>query len=438
MSTKQLSRRAFLKLAAASGSGVALAGLGPLSSVASAQDMVELTFGRHWEAAFRPRQAEYDEGFMERHPEISINITYNTWGDHNNVVPAWAAAGTLPDIIYVHGSRVAPWAHEGIIIDIHDLVTPDEEFNVEGIWEEAAKLYRVAGRYHAIPYDHGPTILGYNKDMFDAAGMDYPTPEWTMDDLRAAANELSNPDEFQWGWSGELSLTSAGPEFFLGAWNAATINETETEMTLGTPEGHEALNFWYDMTHVDNVSPTAAESESFPNANPWLQGRCAMAVVPTWETPTLRAQASFEWDVAPTPMGADGTRKTGAFGSGYGITPTSAQPDVAWTYLREYLSLDGMIFMWSLSGRGSPARPEGLEVWESSDPAPPNAHYYREAMFDYAVTSRPYESLVANEVSDIMNTQTLLLRLGEISVEDAIAVIMEEAQASLDSVADDM
>ena len=43
-------------------------------------------------------------------------------------MPAWAAAGTLPDIIYVHGSRATPWAHEGIIIDIHDIVTADEEF----------------------------------------------------------------------------------------------------------------------------------------------------------------------------------------------------------------------------------------------------------------------------------------------------------------------
>ena len=70
MSTEKLSRRDFLKLTAATSTGAALAGLGPLSGIAAAQDQVELTFGRHWEAAFRPRQAEYDEGFMERHPDI--------------------------------------------------------------------------------------------------------------------------------------------------------------------------------------------------------------------------------------------------------------------------------------------------------------------------------------------------------------------------------
>ena len=152
----------------------------------------------------------------------------------------------------------------------------------------------------------------------------------------------------------------------------------------------------------------------------------------------MRAQANFEWDVAPTPMGADGSRYTGAFGSGYGITPTSDKPDVAWRYLREYLSLDGMIFMWSLSGRGSPARPEGLEVWLNSDPAPPSGHYFLEAMFDYAVTGPPFQSLAAAQVSNTLSTQAELLRLGETSVDEAIAAITEEGQAALDAVAEDM
>ena len=54
-------------------------------------------------------------------------------------------------------------------------MTADEEFNVDGMWEESVRLYRVDGRIHALPYDHGPIILGYNKDMFDAAGMDTRT-----------------------------------------------------------------------------------------------------------------------------------------------------------------------------------------------------------------------------------------------------------------------
>ena len=438
MSTKQLSRRAFLKLAAASSTGAVVGYLGPLSNIASAQDTVELTFGRHWEAAFRPRQAEYDEGFMERHPDIDINITYNTWADHITVVPAWAAAGTLPDIIYVHGSRATPWASEGIIIDIHDIVVNDEEFNVEGMWEESVRLYRINGRLHALPYDHGPVILGYNKDLFDAAGMDYPSEDWTMEDMAAAASELTDVDAGIWGWDGYLDLGNAGGGFFLGAWGGATMNEDESAMTVDTPEVREALNHWYNLTHEENAGASGTEIEAFPNSDPFRAGVAAMGHIATWSTPSMRALANFEWDVAPTPMGADGTRSTGAFGSGYGITPTSDKPDVAWRYLREYLSLEGMIFMWSLSGRGSPARPEGLEVWLNSDPAPPSGRYFLDAMADYAVTGPPFQSLAAAQVSNILDREADLLRLGETSVDDAIAAITKEGNAALDAVAEDM
>ncbi len=438
MSSKKLSRRNFLKLAAASSTGAVVGYLGPLSNIASAQDTVELTFGRHWEAAFRPRQAEYDEGFMERHPDIKIDITYNTWADHNNVVPAWAAAGTLPDIIYVHGSRATPWAHEGIIIDIHDIVVADEEFNVDGMWEESVRLYRVNGRIHALPYDHGPVILGYNVDMFDEAGMDYPGEDWTMEDFAAAAAALTDANMGIYGWDGRFNLGNSGNGFYLGAWGGAIMNDEETEMTLDTPEAREAMNFWNSLIHEDGAAPSGTEAEAFPNQHPFRAGAAAMSHIATWDTPSMRAQAPFNWDVAPVPTGADGTRATGSFGSGYGITPTSDKPDVAWRYLREYLSLDGMIFMWSLSGRGSPARPEGLEAWLDSDPAPPSGRYFLEAMFDYATTGRPYASLASAEVSNILGREANLLRLGEASVDEVIATIMEEGQAALDAVAEDM
>ena len=433
MNKKQLSRRDFLRLAAATGTGAFIVGLPvPARQIASAQDSVELTFGRHWEAAFRPVQAEFDANFAEEHPEININITYNTWADHQNVVPAWAAAGTLPDILYVHGSRVAPWAAEGIISDIEDLVAPDTEFDVEGIWEESLRLYRIDGRLHAIPYDHGPVILGYNKDMFDAAGIDYPDENWTMDDLREAAIALSNPDELQWGWSGFFGFDNHNGVSFLGPWGGAAMNEDETEMTLDSDAVREATNFWTGLIHEDGAAPTAVDGESMGGiANVFQNGLSAMHAVPSWSTPSLRQFASFEWDVAPWPTGPV-QRVTGSFGSGYGITTSSEHPDVAWTYLREYLSTEGMIFMWSLTGRGSPARPAALEEWLNSEPAPDNAQYYLDAMENYSVTGSPFLTLAAPQILDVMNRERDLLQLGDTDVESAISTIMEEGQAAMD------
>lgn len=434
MSKKTLSRRDFLKAVAASSGMLAVGFVGAERGVAFAQDEVNLTFGFTWDAAFRPVQEEFNDNFLADNPGISIEANYSTWADHNNTVPVWAAAGTLPDIIYVHGSRVAPWAAEGIIDSLQAFVDADPEFNVEGIWEEALRLYRVDGELVGIPYDHGPLILGFNKDIFDAAGMDYPNEDWTMDDLREAAIALTDAENSVWGWSGELDLGAGGAGAFLGGWGGTTMNEDETAMTLDSDEAKEALNFWYTLIHDEGAGPDAADAESFGGPNgPWLQGLCAMAVVPSWETPGLSRDATFAWDVTAWPEGPV-KRETGSFGSGFGITGTSENRDAAWSYMREYLSKEGMETVWGVTGRGSPAREDAYPSWMGSEEAPDGAGFYLSALKEYAVTGGPFQTLAAPEVLDVINRQAELMRLGDASVDEAVATIMEEAQAALDAI----
>lgn len=452
MEAKKLSRREFLKVATAGIGGATLlaacapvvvqqqAETGSAAAVEGEQgeapqpEVTVLTFGRHWEAAFRPHQEEWDNMFMERHPEIVVKRTYNTWADHNRLVPTWAAAGTLPDIVYVHGSRTAPWANEDILIPIDDFVDNDEEFNVQGIWEESLRLYRWQGKQYCIPYDHGPIILGYNKDIFDAAGYPYPDETWTMDDLLEAAKALTDVDNQQWGWSGNYpNFNPAGNGPTLRPWGGELMNEDETKLLLDTPEAKEALQWWVDLIHVHKVAPTPAESQAF-EAGAWQGGQVAMSNVASWNTPTLARFSPFSWDVAPWPEGPAG-RGTGSFGSGYGITTASDHPDVGWTYLREYLSVDGMIFMWGNTGRGSPARKDAYDAWMNSEIAPEHAEFFLDALENYAKTDSPFQTLAAAEVLEILGREADLMRNGDTTVDEAVASIIADVQPLLDEAA---
>lgn len=443
--SQRLSRRRFLQVAGAGMTSVAVLAACPAPSAApgssdagasgnESMESITLTFGRHWEAAFRPHQDEFDKIYMENHEGVEIEITYNTWGDHNQVVPTWAAADQLPDVIYVHGSRSFPWAFEGISISLQDYVDADEEFNVEGIWEESLRLYRFQGEQHAIPYDHGPIILGYNVDLFDEMGIDYPTGDWTFETLREVAKEMTvlDGDVPQWGWSGSYPAfgnTAYGAT--VGGWGGTLMNEDETEVVLDSPEAREACQFWADLIHVDQSAPTPAEAEAFEQG-PWISGRVAMTPAASWSAPTFTKFGTYtRWDVAPLPSGP-ARRFTGSFGSGYMITKNSNNPDAAWEYLSEYLSEDGMIFMWGNTGRGSPARESGYRAWMESEVAPDNAEFFIDALNEYAVTGSPFQTLAAAEFNDITSRQATLLRSGETDVASALETIMAEGQPVLD------
>jgi len=449
MQANNLSRRQFLQLAGAGAAGAVLlaacaappaaspaATTGSSGGAAAAAEPVTLTFGHHWEAAFRPHQDEFDKKYIAEHPNTKIEITYNTWADHNQIVPTLAAAGTLPDVIYVHGRYARPWNHEGIMVSTQDFIDADPAFNVKDVWEEALRLYRFNDKQYEIPYDHGPIILGYNKDLFDAAGEAYPDDTWTMDNFLEAAKKLT-VGENQWGYGGYYNnVVELGNEHgitLVGPWGGEVLDDTETKILLDSPESLAALQWWADLIHVHKVAPLPAQSAAIP-AGPWVAGQAAMFALASWGTPTLIADSTFKWDVAPWPKGPAGA-KAGAFGSGFGITRDSKQPEAAWQYLSEYLSKEGMEFMWGASGRGSPARESAYDSWLKSDGAPEHASYYLDALKNYAVTGHPYITLAGGEILDVFTRNTQLVQSGDMTVEDAVAAIIKDGTPILEDAA---
>ena len=49
------------------------------------------------------------------------------------------------------------------------------------------QLYTYEDKYYAVPKDVDTIALWYNKTMFEEAGLDYPTADWTWDDVTAVS-----------------------------------------------------------------------------------------------------------------------------------------------------------------------------------------------------------------------------------------------------------
>src|SRR5690606_26296166 len=67
-----------------------------------------------------------------------------------------------------------------------------------GLWEKDGDVY-------GVPFSTSPFMIYYNKDMFDAAGLEDPLTlaekgEWTMETFREAAMKLTKPEDRVWGF----------------------------------------------------------------------------------------------------------------------------------------------------------------------------------------------------------------------------------------------
>ncbi len=458
MAKEFISRRKFLKVAAGLGGAAALAACTPAAPPAApaaapaapaapaaaeatqpaaavaAGEKVQLTVAHAWEAAFMPHQEDWDKTLMAKYPNITIKNINSAWAEHNTIVPTWAAAHELPDIIYVHGSRAYPWNKEGIMVTIDDFIKQDTAFGIGDFFPDPLKLYQLNGAQYELPYDHGPVIMAYNKDMFDKAGVAYPSADWTWDDFLQIAQKFTDASKPQWGYGGYYgNVVNLGNEIGVaevGPWGGQIWSEDEKKILLDSPEAKAGLGFFSDLINKYKVAPLAAESTSFPQGAR-VAGVVAMWGFPTWDTTTMNEFANFKWDVAPWPKGPK-AQKTGSFGSGYGITRDSKNKDAAWSYIREYLSKDGVEFMWALSGRGSPARKSAYPAYLKAPVVPEHAQYFLDAMDNYAETGHPYHTTASAEVMDIFNRNTALVESGEQTVDECVANIIKDAQPILD------
>ena len=190
----------------------------------------------------------------------------------------------------------------------------------------------------------------------------------------------------------------------------------ESECLISAPGALTAMQWWQELRdagaapHPDDLLTIAWPAFQF--------GKIAMFFEGSWATPPIRAGASFNWDVAIWPKGPV-KQSTFSAGSMYGITRDAKNADAAWIYLNEYISTAGQVYMWALTGRGSPARLTAWPAYLESEFAPPGAKYIQQAMETIAsheIIDQPTGPQVTQTAQPIWDE----VIAGNMSVEEAL------------------
>jgi multiple sugar transport system substrate-binding protein len=140
--------------------------------------------------------------FNATHPKIQVTAQYYGNADYAlQKVTTAVAGGKPPDIAYLYGSWAANIAKSPKIVTVSDAMQATPDFDMQDFWPAERKAATVDGTIVGLPALVDNLALVYNKKMFDQAGLDYPTPDWTWDDLRSAAQKLTDPAKKQFGWA---------------------------------------------------------------------------------------------------------------------------------------------------------------------------------------------------------------------------------------------
>ena len=157
-------------------------------------------------AGLRTYERMIREVFEPAHPGIKVDgIELGGLSTLDKLV-VLLAGGTPPDSARMNGYHIAQVAKQFGFLDVASYAEKDKKFIVKDMFEGAWRAGQYRGKQYGIANGMTPTVLMYNKEHFDEAGLAYPPADfkntsWTWNRMREDAKKLARRDG-----SGQLSL----------------------------------------------------------------------------------------------------------------------------------------------------------------------------------------------------------------------------------------
>lgn len=284
------------------------------------------------------------DAFAKEYPDVQVEIVEYAPADVYQKLPLALQAGTgAPDISLVENSHLAQIVSLGGLTDMTAWVKPYLDKMNAYKWADA----ELDGKYYAMPWDSGPVVMYYRRDVFEAAGL--PSDPDSVSDLVATWDDyfnvcktikektgsacFSNNKANNYGRLYEMMLWQQG----LGYYN------DQGQVTVDSPENIATLEslkkFWDEDLTSDQLEWTdgwyaemAADTSATPIAT-LVEAAWMGAFLKGWIAPGTEGK----WGVALMPAMAEGqVRGANDGGSAFVIPEQSQNKEAAWA-LTEFL-----------------------------------------------------------------------------------------------------
>jgi multiple sugar transport system substrate-binding protein len=355
--------------------------------------------------------------FEKANPNITVNVKTIPYSGYAAAQQTDLAAGTESDVFDIDGlSNYQTLQANG---QLAQLTGVDSKVYNSGLLD----TYQTAGKQYALPTSFSDVVLYYNKELFDAAGVSYPTSSWTWKDETAAAKKITDQAKGIWGDHQPVTYN----EYYkaLVQNGASFLSKDGKKAAFDTPAGLAAAKWLVDKSGT--TMPTIADGQGTADfdTNLFAAGKLAMLHTGTWVFGNF-AKVPFKWDIAVEP---GNTKSASAvFSNGIGVYAQSKHIAAAEKWA---------VYMSSSNEEVNVRLDSGWELPTISDSAKlatylkKGAPANRQAVFDAAKKIAQSPSLGANSqaIQDAMTAALIEAQAGRETVQQAL----DSAKSKIDA-----
>lgn len=285
--------------------------------------------------------------FHEENPDVVVDLRMFDLAAGG--APTLASMAATADCFQWYPNLQDP-TQRGAVLSLEPFLDADDSIALGDYYPQLLSSFTAQEQLWGLPADVTPFVIEYNRDLFDAAGLDYPAADWTWDDFLELAVALTDDSgaETTYGYVAEV-YESSDMMLMLERLGAQLLDSSgeQPAITFDDPSVVEAMT-WYasltldyevkttyitDLTKLAGASSFYLEREGLING-----GKAAMWTNSGTSAMLFGPRKDVNVGVLPLPARADGKSRTSLLTtSGYFVSAETPYREACWRWLT-YLS----------------------------------------------------------------------------------------------------
>lgn len=236
----------------------------------------------------------------------------------NEKLPLSITSNAGPDFFATGCPFFAGLAENGAVKDLSGF------WEMEGVdkgdfTESCLDLMTVNGTQYFLPLQMQGFYLFWNKDLFEAAGLDPEKGPETWDEVWEYAERIADPEKNIWGFGMPIAASDATSTFYNWMLNegSSVFNEDYSEVAINNEKTLGILEKIYEMIYEKGVGPKSPAQADL--ANLMSSGQLGMVVNGPWMNAGLRNN-EINYGITVIPKGSADTDTALLLGVGFGIS----------------------------------------------------------------------------------------------------------------------
>lgn len=376
-----------------------------------------------WDANTTPYLVAQEKAFEAAYPNIDLQYIDVASQDYAIKAGSMLSGNDTSDVFMVKEiSDIVNWQAQGFAESLTPYIQKDN-YDLSGFVGMEAN-YAFDGEQYALPFRSDFWVLFYNKDLFDAAGVAYPTNDMTWDAYAELAKQMTKDGVY-------------GTHYH--TWLSAVANWAVCDGVNTLADGqYDDLTYFYNLYQgIEDAGACMAYSElkasGLHYSAAFANGNVAMMPMGYWYVSTLMGYikdgvCSFNWGIAAVPH-KDDVKAGSSFGNltGVMLNKKSENKDLAWTYISWLCGAEGSKTTASTGTRpawvsedvaGAMASVEGFPTDEGSKAA---------LLPSYVAVEWPVVDNLS-EIKPIVEETHTLIMTRELTVEEGIEEMNDRAE----------